>query len=421
MHIATILTYLLSGSKLQLNEVVGINGRTRLLLAVICGVAVASVYAGQPVLGQMGLDLGVPVDAVGWFVAAGQLGYLIGLISLVPLGDLLDRRRLIVLHLALVAAGLVVVAVAPTAWVAFAGLAMAGLFAVVVQTTVAYATALSATSERGRNLGIVTSGVVIGILGARILAGFLADLWGWRSIYVVLAILAATLALLVLILLPADVRSGGARYGALLRSFAGMFTHPVFLSRGLIAFFLFASFGALWSGMALPLAGSPWHLSETQIGLFGIAGLVGALGAARAGRWADAGYANRVTGIALIGLLASWFVIGQLTWSLVLLILGVILLDFAVQAVHVSNQHILTTVYADRISTTIGAYMVFYSLGSALGAATTTALYAAAGWPGSALLGAAFAVGGLVTWALSLRTAKRPTHPACLRKVTLRQ
>lgn len=406
---------------MQLNEVVGINGRTRLLLAVICGVAVASVYAGQPVLGQMGLDLGVPVDAVGWFVAAGQLGYLIGLISLVPLGDLLDRRRLIVLHLALVAAGLVVVAVAPTAWVAFAGLAMAGLFAVVVQTTVAYATALSATSERGRNLGIVTSGVVIGVLGARILAGFLADLWGWRSIYVVLAILAATLALLVLILLPADVRSGGARYGALLRSFAGMFTHPVFLSRGLIAFFLFASFGALWSGMALPLAGSPWHLSETQIGLFGIAGLVGALGAARAGRWADAGYANPVTGIALIGLLASWFVIGQLTWSLVLLILGVILLDFAVQAVHVSNQHILTTVYADRISTTIGAYMVFYSLGSALGAATTTALYAAAGWPGSALLGAAFAVGGLVPWALSLRTAKRAAHPACLRKATLRQ
>ncbi|WP_354239327.1 MFS transporter [Arthrobacter sp. UYEF20] len=413
------MTYLLIGSKLQLNEVVGINGRTKLLLAVICGVAVASVYAGQPVLGQMGLDLGVPVDTVGWFVAAGQLGYLVGLILLVPLGDLLDRRRLIVLHLVLVAAGLAIVAVAPAAWVAFVGLALAGVFAVVVQTAVAYATALSVPFERGRNLGIVTSGVVIGILGGRILAGFLADIWGWRSIYVVLAVLAAALALLVLILLPADIRSGGARYGVLLRSFAGLFTHPVFLSRGLIAFFLFASFGALWSGMALPLTDSPWHLSETQIGLFGIAGLAGALGAARAGRWADSGYANRVTGFALIVLLASWFAIGQLTWSLVLLILGVILLDFAVQAVHVSNQHILTTVYADRVSTTIGAYMVFYSLGSALGAAATTALYATAGWPGSAFLGAAFAAGGVVTWALSLRTATRATRPDYLREATL--
>ncbi|WP_255409955.1 MULTISPECIES: MFS transporter [Cryobacterium] len=395
---------------------VGINERTRLLLAVVCGVAVASTYAGQPVLGQMGLDLDVSVDAVGWFVAAGQLGYLVGLIFLVPLGDLLDRRRLIVLHLALVAASLVVVAVAPTAWVVFAGLAIAGLFAVVVQTAVAYATELSAPSERGRTLGIVTSGVVIGILGARILAGFLADLWGWRGVYIVLAVLAAILALLVPLLLPADVRSSASKYGLLLRSFAGLFTQPVFLSRGLIAFFLFASFGALWSGLALPLAGSPWYLSETQIGLFGIAGLVGALGAARAGRWADAGQANRTTGIAVVILLASWLAIGQLTWSLVLLILGVILLDFAVQAVHVSNQHILTTFYANRVSTTIGAYMVFYSTGSALGAAATTAVYATADWRGSVSLGAAFAAGGLVTWVLSLRSAKRAACPDHLRK-----
>lgn len=345
--IATILAYLLLSSKMQLNGVVGISGRMRLLLAVICGVAVASVYAGQPALRQMGLDLGVPVDAVGWIVAAGQLGYLLGLIFLVPLGDLLDRRLLIILHLVLVAAGLVVVAMAPVAWVAFAGLFMAGLFAVVVQTAIAYATALSTPTMRGRNLGIVTSGVVVGILGARILTGFLADLWGWRSIFVVLAILAVTLALLVPTLLPADTRLGRGTYGALIRSYADLFTHPVFLSRGLIAFFLFASFGALWSGMGLPLAGSPWHLSETQIGLFGIAGLAGALGAARAGRWADSRHGHRITGIALVILMVSWLAIGQLAWSLILLVLGVVLLDFAAQAVHVSNQHLLATVYTD--------------------------------------------------------------------------
>ncbi|MFC4015721.1 MFS transporter [Nonomuraea purpurea] len=375
--------------------------RTRLLLAVVCGVAVASVYAGQPVLGPMGRDLGVPVDSLGWFVATGQLGYLAGLVLLVPLGDVLDRRRLIAAHLALVATGTATTAAAPVAWAAYSGLAAAGVFAVVVQITVAYTASISPSAERGRNLGIVTSGVVIGILGARVIAGVLADLWGWRSIYLTLAILATVLALLSLTLLPADARQNTARYGQALRSLRRLFAQPVFLGRGLIAFFLFASFGTLWSGMALPLAGAPWHLSAAQIGLFGVAGLAGALGAARSGRWGDAGHARRVTGIALALLLGSWAAIGQLPWSMSLLILGVILLDFAVQAVHVSNQHTLTTAYPDRTSTTIGAYMVFYSLGSALGAAATTALLDATGWLGPTVLGATLALCALATWAVT--------------------
>ncbi|GGP98212.1 putative MFS family arabinose efflux permease [Actinomadura coerulea] len=388
-------------------EVGPVHWRTRLLLAAVCGVAVASVYAGQPVLGVMGGDLGVPVDSLGWFVAAGQLGYLAGLVLLVPLGDMLDRRRLIAAHLALVAAGTAVTAVAPGAWAAFSGLAAAGVFAVVVQTAVAYTASISPPAERGRNLGIVTSGVVIGILGARIVAGVLADVWGWRSIYLVLAALAGVLALLSLTSLPADARTDTARYGQVLRSLGGLFVQPVFLGRGLIAFFLFASFGTLWSGMALPLAGEPWHLTEAQIGLFGVAGLAGALGAARSGRWGDAGHARLVTGIALALLVASWAAIGQLPWSLPLLVLGVVLLDFAVQAVHVSNQHTLTTAYPDRTSTTIGAYMVFYSLGSALGAAATTALFDATGWIGPTVLGTTLALCALATWAVTPRVAGR--------------
>lgn len=385
---------------------------TRLLLAVVCGVAVASVYAGQPVLGPMGHDLGVPGDSVGWFVAAGQLGYLAGLVLLVPLGDMLDRRRLIAAHLGLVAVGLAVTAAAPVAWVAFGGLAVAGVFAVVVQTTVAYAASISPPDERGRNLGVVTSGVVVGILGARIITGSLADLWGWRSSYLALAVLAAALCVLSLAALPAEVRTATERYGQVIRSLGGLFVQPTFLSRGLIAFFLFASFGTLWSGMTLPLAAEPWHLSEAQIGLFGIAGLAGALGAARSGRWGDAGHTSRVTSIALALLLGSWLAIGQLGWSLPLLILGVIVLDFAVQAVHVSNQHILTTAYADRTSSTIGGYMIFYSLGSALGATATTALFDAAGWTGPTILGAALALCALATWALTDHTTNRRKHHA---------
>jgi predicted MFS family arabinose efflux permease len=378
----------------------------RTLFAAVCAVAVASIYAAQPVLAQIGSDLGVPDAHLGWIVAAGQLGYLAGLAVLVPLGDMKDRRKLIAGHLALTAVGAALAATATRAWVLLAGLAVAGLFAVVVQTTVAYAAALSTPEERGRNLGAVTSGVVIGILGARVAAGALASAWGWRSVYAALAVLLVTLACLVLRTLPPDTRASHATYRQALTSLGGLFRERLFVSRGLIAFFLFASFGTLWSGLALPLAAAPWHLSTAQIGLFGLAGLAGALGAARTGRWADAGLAKAVTGGALLLLALSWLFIGQAAWSLWLVAIGVVVLDFAVQAVHVSNQHVLTMTYPNRTSSVIGGYMTFYSLGSALGAAATTTVFASAGWTGSSVLGAGFAACALAVWASGRRWPK---------------
>lgn len=376
---------------------------TRLLFATICGVSVATIYSAQPMLTQIGSDLGVSSGNLGWIVTAGQLGYLAGLGILVPLGDLRDRRKLIVGHLLLTAVGVLIAGTATHAWTMLAGVAIAGLFSVVVQTTVAYAAALSAPQERGRTLGVVTAGVVIGILGARTVAGALATAWGWRSAYAALAALLVVLAALVLTLLPPDPRADRPGYRQALSASRMLFGDRLFVSRGLIAFFLFASFGTLWSGLALPLTASPWHLSAAQIGLFGIAGLAGALGAGRAGRWADAGFANAVTGAALALLAASWLAIAQTSWALWLLVVGVIVLDFAVQAVHVSNQHLLTAIHPNHASSAIGGYMLFYSLGSALGAVGTTAAYSAAGWIGSSILGAVFAIGALAVW-----TATRP-------------
>ncbi|WP_419998861.1 MFS transporter [Streptomyces boninensis] len=383
----------------------------RTLLALICAVAVSTIYGIQPILEAAGQDLGLSDSALGRLVAAGQIGYLAGLVLLVPLGDLFDRRRLITVHLLLTAAGATMTATAPNAVIAIAGLALAGLFAVVVQITVAYVAAVSPPGERGRNIGAVTSGVVIGILGVRVAAGALGELTDWRTIYLVLAALCAILALIAHRTLAPDPRRLDARrldarphapYGRLLSSLGRLITHDrLLLTRGLIAFFLFASFGTLWSGLALPLSDAPWHLGTTQIGLFGLVGLIGALGAARAGRWADRGLAPTVTGWSLALLTASWLLISQARSSLWLLILGIVVLDFAVQAVHVSSQHLLTTTrsaptHPDRSSSTIGAYMAFYSLGSALGAITTTWAYSAAGWPAVSLLGAAYAALGLL-------------------------
>ncbi|MEU5869774.1 MULTISPECIES: MFS transporter [unclassified Nonomuraea] len=384
------------------------TGRQRIVLALVCAVAVSPVYGIQPVLQAAGRDLGLADGSLGWLVAAGQIGYLAGLVLLVPLGDLFDRRKLITVHLLLTAAGAGVAAVAPGAGFAIAGLALAGLFAVVVQIAVAYVAAVSPPGERGRNIGTVTSGVVAGILLVRVVAGLLGELADWRAVYLVIAVLCVLLAPAVRVTLDADVPRSRDSYGRLLASLGRLVTSDrLLLSRGLVAFFLFASFGTLWSGLALPLGAAPWHLGTTEIGLFGLAGLTGALGAARAGRWADRGLAFSVTVWSLLLLAASWLLIAQVGSSLWLLIVGVVVLDFAVQAVHVSSQHLLTTARPDRSSGVIGAYMACYSLGSALGAITTTWAYSVAGWWGACLLGAVYALLGLVV-AVSTRRLTVP-------------
>ncbi|MCM6778371.1 MFS transporter [Nocardia sp. CDC159] len=380
----------------------GVSRSQRFVLALVCAVAVSTIYAIQPVLAAAGADLGLGRGWLGGLVAAGQIGYFAGLVLLVPLGDVLNRRRLITIHLLLTAAGAAVTAAAPNGAVAIAGLAVAGLFAVVVQVSVAYVAAVSAPGERGRNIGAVTSGVVIGILGVRVLAGVLGDIVDWRAGYAALAVFCTALALLARVVLDPDPRTSGARYAQVLTSMGRLArTDRLFQSRGLIALFLFASFGTLWSGLALPLGAAPWHLGTTQIGLFGLAGLAGALGAARAGRWADSGHAQAITGSALALLTASWLLIGRAETSLWLLVLGIVGLDFAVQAVQVSSQHLLTVAHPDRASSVIGAYMACYSLGSALGALTTTWTYSNWGWPASCWAGAAYSLAALTLWGLT--------------------
>ncbi|WP_081511702.1 MFS transporter [Nocardia donostiensis] len=395
----------------------GVTGPQRFVLALVCAVAVATIYAIQPVLEAAGTDLGLAHESLGGLVAAGQIGYFAGLVLLVPLADVMNRRRLIAVHLVLTATGAAVTAAAPNSAVAMTGLAVAGLFAVVVQVTVAYVAAVSASSERGRNIGAVTSGVVIGILGARVLAGVLGDTVGWRAVYALLAALCVVLALTVRATLGPDRRTPGARYTQVLASMGRLVcTDRLFLSRGLNAFFLFASFGTLWSGLALPLGAEPWSLGTTQIGLFGLAGLAGALGAARAGRWADSGHAQAITGSSLALLTGSWLLIVRTEATLWLLIIGIILLDFAVQAVHVSSQHLLTAAHPHRPGSVIGAYMAFYSLGSALGAITTTWAYSTWGWPASCWLGAIYSLSALVLWGLTQVadiTRRDATPPQC--------
>lgn len=382
-----------------------------MLFAVACGASVANVYFSQPLLVTIGHDLAMSPALVGSVVTLTHVGYGLGLFFLVPLGDVVDRRRLIVAQLLLLVSALAVVATAPTAAILLTGLAATGLLSVVTQTLVAFAASLAPAARRGRVVGLVTSGVVIGILLARTASGLLADLAGWRSVYLASASLSALLALTLYRVLPRHSAAPptSLRYGQLLRSTVTLFARERLLRlRALFGLLVFAAFSTLWSSIALPLSEAPYFLSHSAIGALGLVGVVGALAATVAGRLNDRGLSRRTTGIALALLAASWVPLAFTRSSLWALVVGVILLDLAVQAVHVTNQTLIYALHPEAGSRLIGGYMIFYSIGSATGAIAATSLYTVAGWGAVCVLGAAFSCFGLALWAFTRHDTQDP-------------
>lgn len=384
-----------------------------LLFAAASGLAVANVYFAHPLLDVMADDLALSRASVGMIVAMTQVGYGLGLILLVPLGDLVDRRRLVVGQSLLSALALGAVAFSPSGGLLLASMAATGFLAVATQAFVAYAASLAPPSERGQVVGVVTSGIVLGILLARTVAGTLADLAGWRAVYLVSAVLTLAMAALLWKLLPGrqTSRPGGTYFRLITSLFTLVVEEPVLRIRSVIAMLIFANVTTLLTPLVFPLSAPPFSLSHTEVGLFGLAGAAGALGASRAGAWVDRGLGQRTTGVALTLMLLAWIPIALLPQSIFWLIAGVILIDFGLQAVHVTNQGMIYRVRPEAQSRLTAIYMVFYSLGSAIGSFTSTMVYAHAGWSGVCLTGAGLSVLTLAFWAVTLpMTPAAATH-----------
>lgn len=380
-----------------------ISGAMALLFAVACGLAVANVYYAQPLLDTLAATFGIRPATVGIVITITQVGYGLGLLLVVPLGDLVDRRRLIVGQSLLSVIALLCVALAPSASMLLPAMAAVGVLAVVTQVLVAYAAIMAPPGERGRVVGIVTSGIIVGILLARAVSGTLSDLFGWRSVYLVSA--AATLLVSGLLwkALPQNVRPAvRIPYPQLIRSVFMLFVEePVLRIRAVLAMLIFMAITMLLTPMVLPLTAPPFSLSHTQVGLFGLAGAAGALGAARAGRLADRGRAQRTTGIGLVVMLLSWALIALLPWSIWAMVIGVVTIDFGLQSVHVSNQSLIYRVRPEAQSRLTAGYMIFYSIGSATGSIASTMVYAHAGWNGVCIAGAIISGIALAFWALT--------------------
>lgn len=377
-----------------------------LLFAAASGLSVANVYYAQPLLDALAADFGISEAAVGGVVSATQVGSALALLLLVPLGDRLQRRRLMGAQLLALVAALLLVASAQSAPVLLLGMLGVGLLGTAMtQGLIAYAASAAAPHEQGRVVGGAQGGVFIGLLMARVFAGGVSDLAGWRGVYFGAAALMLMAALPLWWRLPA-LPAPVAR-SSYLRLIASMLTllrqERVLQVRGMLALLMFAAFNIFWSALVLPLSAPPFAFSHTAIGAFGLVGVVGALAAARAGQWADRGWAQHTSAGALIALLLAWWPLSLMHHSLWALVLGIVLLDLGGQALHVTSQSLILRARPDAHARLIGLYMLFYAAGSGLGAIATTVTYAHMGWQGVCALGAGVSLLALTFWWATLR------------------
>ncbi|WP_335970637.1 MFS transporter [Streptomyces sp. CA2R106] len=371
-----------------------------LTLAFACGASVANLYYAQPLLGLLSHSFGVSKGTATIVVTATQIGYALGLALLIPLGDLLENRRLASRTLLVTAAALAVAAFSPDFWVFLAVSVLIGVTSVVAQILVPLAAHLAPAESRGRLVGQVMSGLLLGIMLARSVASFAAAAWGWRSIYAISAVVMLLTSLALLKLLPVRKPEHTARYGTLLASVVGLVrSEPVLLRRALTQASMFGAFTAYWTAVAYELA-DRHHMSQNGIAVFALVGAAGAASAPIAGRLGDAGRGVAGRAVAILTGLVAMVLAGLGVGNLVLLALAGILLDFAVQGHQVLSQRDIYSLRPDARARVNSVYMTTVFLGGAAASAATGAVRSAWGWTGVTTMAAALTAVAFLLWSL---------------------
>ncbi len=361
------------------------------LLAVACGVIVANLYYAQPLIGPISADTHLPLASAGLIVTLTQIGYVAGLLFIVPLSDLIENRRLIVATLIVVICALVVASLTHSASLFLIAAIFTGLGSVAAQILVPYAAHLAAEGRQGQVVGNVMSGLLLGIMLARPLASFVTDLWGWQAVFILSAAITAIMAGLLAFALPARKPSPTMNYGELIRSLWLLFTTKAVLRRR--AFYqacLFGAFSLFWTVSPLWLA-HQFHFSQQGIALFALAGVAGAVAAPIAGRLADRGWTKRLTGLAIVIAALSFLVTHLATdasaLSLALLVVAAIALDMAVSGNLVLGQRAIYSLGNEIRGRVNGVFMAVFFIGGAIGSALGGWAYASGGWMLASILG----------------------------------
>ena len=364
---------------------------TLLLMATACGLCAGANYFNQPLLNSMVQHLHISDAQASSTVTMAQVSYGLGLLFLVPLGDMLERRRLVLTLMLLAACGMLLSGISGLAGsfaLLAAGTLMAGVFSVAAQVLVPMAATFAAPGTSGRAVGLVMSGLLVGILASRSVAGILSDLGGWSTVYWVGAVATALMALLLARALPKAAPTSVVGYGEVMKSLGALLRqHPRLRSRALIGGTGFATVSVLFSSMALLLAGPGFELSDLMIGLIGIVGIAGALMANVAGRMADKGLEQHTTLAGAILMLLGWLCLWLGGSSIWWFMLGLLIVDGALQALHISNQNVIYALAPEARSRINAVYMTTYFVGASIGSALGSWAWLHHGWNGTSLMG----------------------------------
>ncbi|RKR86818.1 putative MFS family arabinose efflux permease [Micromonospora pisi] len=378
--------------------------RLTFLFAVAAGAAIGNLYWAQPILGFIAGDLRAATATAGWLVTATQVGYAVGVLLLVPLGDVLDRRRFVPVMLLTSAVALLLCALAPSIGMLLLALGILGVTTISGQVLTPLAGDLASDAHRGRVVGVVGSGTLTGILASRTISGFVAGAAGWRTIFALAAVVAVLLAVLLYRAIPPLAPRTRMSYPALIASVGTVVMHERAVRWTLVlAAIGFAVFSLLWTALTFLLSGPPFEYPVPMIGVFGLAGLASALVVQHAGRLHDRGWSLPATGAAWILALGAFVVAAFAGRSVVLVVIVIVMIDVALQAQALLNRARLFAVSHEarsRLNTALGTGNF---IGGAIGSAAATVLWSAGGWTAVTMAGAALCCFALAVWTLGRR------------------
>jgi predicted MFS family arabinose efflux permease len=367
-----------------------------LLLAVGAGLGAATLYYAQPMLGVLGSEFQATPGAIGLVPTLTQLGYALGILLLAPLGDRYDRRRIILGKVVALAAALLTAAAAPNLGVLLVASLAIGLAATLAQDIVPAMATLAPEAHRGKMVGTVMTGLLLGILLSRVVSGWVAEQWGWRTMFVLAASSIGLLGVAVWLRLPRFAPTTSMRYVALLGSLVTLWRRHVELRRAAVAQGLLSiGFSAFWSTLAVMLHAAPLHLGSGVAGAFGLAGAAGALAAPLAGRIADRKGPELVTRVGATLVVAAFFAMAFGTDQLWLIALGAVVFDLGFQATLIAHQSIVYSIEPAARSRLNAVLFVGMFTGMSSGAFLGSVVLGQWGWPGVCVLAVVSALGAL--------------------------
>jgi predicted MFS family arabinose efflux permease len=361
------------------------------LMSLTCGLVVANIYYNQPLLAAIGHTFAISDSRASLIATATQVGYTLGMVLVVPLGDKLERKNLILWMLGAAAACLAAAAVAPTFLLLAVASVLIGICSSVPQLLLPMAATLAPEADRGRIVGRVMSGLLIGILLSRTVSGYVGAHLGWRTVFGGAAGLMLALAALLAWRLPRDRATFQGTYASLMQSLLTLTRELAPLRRSaLVGAFIFAAFSVFWTTLTFYLAGPAYHYGSDVAGFFGLVGAVGALAAPLAGKAADTRGPRFAITVGIGLALVAYAVLGLGGAYLAGLVLGVILLDVGVQAAHISNQTLVFSLRPEARSRLNTVYMTGYFTGGSIGSVVGGFVWMHFGWLGVCAVGGAF-------------------------------